>query len=486
VEGKTLAQIVDSEGPLPEERALPILLQICDALAHAHLSHIVHRDLKPNNVIVIPPNDHVKLVDFGIARLLPESGEDMQKLTQTGQIMGTFLYMSPEQCMGRQTDARTDLYAFGCLMYKLLTGHTPFESDVPFELMGMHLGVAPPAMAGVSKRLNTIAAWCLRKDPLMRPQTASELKEVLLGRDLEMTLAVQSPEPVAINETNPRKMKVLYTAGGAFVLSLLVAFFVFAFPHLYPKQGEGTDQQVVSNEERRLLDAAAKASASKSVRDIALANMELCKYYNEEQRWKDAEAAGAASVAAFEKLGEMTSPDSLWASYYNAVALQNLGKEFVAGGHFQRLSEDIKNTPQKLKALGALHAAECLAKRRRLFHANIFFKHAIKHSKHPDGDFSVLQQARLEYAQFLRNPPIISYGNQSSHISRPEWNAVSIGLLNDIVKDGAHTPEDALRVETAKQMLAHPELDVRATASQRPEEYEDLPANEPSQLERGP
>src|SRR6185437_8515474 len=105
VEGVSLAQLLQQQRRLEKTRALGIFNQILDALSHAHERGIVHRDLKPSNVM-IAANDSVKLVDFGIAKLLPESGKEIQKLTQTADIFGTLLYMSPEQCLGYPVDAR--------------------------------------------------------------------------------------------------------------------------------------------------------------------------------------------------------------------------------------------------------------------------------------------------------------------------------------------------------------------------------------------
>ncbi|HEY9789068.1 MAG TPA: serine/threonine-protein kinase [Candidatus Obscuribacterales bacterium] len=178
VEGVSLAQLLQQQRRLEKTRALGIFNQILDALSHAHERGIVHRDLKPSNVM-IAANDSVKLVDFGIAKLLPESGKEIQKLTQTADIFGTLLYMSPEQCLGYPVDARADIYAMGCLMYEVLTGHPPLQAETPFALMHKHLTEEPADASLLDRGLAPIVMQCLEKDPQNRPQSAAALKELL-------------------------------------------------------------------------------------------------------------------------------------------------------------------------------------------------------------------------------------------------------------------------------------------------------------------
>jgi tRNA A-37 threonylcarbamoyl transferase component Bud32 len=443
LEGRTLTQLVDQDGPLPEPRALRIFLQICDALAEAHAHHIVHRDLKPSNVIIVGENDQVKLVDFGIARLLPESSEEVQRLTQTGQVLGSFLYMAPEQCMGKTVDARTDLYAFGCLMYKALTGKTPFDSETPFELMGMHLGLAPPTVPGMSDRMMNIAKWCLRKDPKDRPQSAAQLKSVLLGEDLAETRSVEpGMSPVAIPKA-PRRRKIVLAAIGSVILTGALCFAVFVLrPLLKPPAPADTA------EAKALVAAVNSAESSKSPRDLALANLQLCKYFIDLQEWKAADDAGQKSIKAFKEAGDLTSPDSLWATYYTGLAAQSNGKAITGSGWFIRLSEDMKDAPTELKQLGALHAAECMITMRRPFYADAYFRRGLVYGEH--GDQNIVKQTKLEYAifisqlQFMETPK--SIGGRRKEIMRQ--------LLDDVIAGGTATPEDAARVETAKDLLA--------------------------------
>lgn len=140
LEGKSLAEILQDEDYLPVERAVPIFIQISAGLAHAHGKGVIHRDLKPANIMLVNfegTGDFVKIVDFGIAKMLPRPGEDGQpvELTHTGQIFGSPLYMSPEQCRGTGLDARSDIYSLGCVLYRVMSGESPFLGQDALEAM---------------------------------------------------------------------------------------------------------------------------------------------------------------------------------------------------------------------------------------------------------------------------------------------------------------------------------------------------------------
>ncbi len=139
-------------GPLPLDRALAIERQILRALDHAHAAGVVHRDLKPENIMLVERDgqiDVVKILDFGIAKVTePQSGG--QALTQAGVIFGTPEYLSPEQALGEAVDARADVYAAGVILFEMLTGRRPFESEDKVKIISMHLAHAPPRMREVN------------------------------------------------------------------------------------------------------------------------------------------------------------------------------------------------------------------------------------------------------------------------------------------------------------------------------------------------
>ncbi|MBS2001604.1 MAG: protein kinase [Cyanobacteria bacterium SZAS LIN-5] len=184
VEGKSLEQIVREE-PLTPERAVDIFVQICEALNHAHERNIIHRDLKPSNVMLTTDKngfDVVKVVDFGIAKLLTnDDGMTMNNLTQTGDVFGSPLYMSPEQCAGKKLDNRSDIYSLGCLMYEALTGSAPIVGKNFLDTMQKHLtdmpAPFPPELTKnpLAKKLQVIIFTCLAKDPAHRYASMKEI-----------------------------------------------------------------------------------------------------------------------------------------------------------------------------------------------------------------------------------------------------------------------------------------------------------------------
>jgi serine/threonine-protein kinase len=171
-------------------RALAVLVQICDGLSAAHQVSVVHRDLKPDNIIVIPTSDGaelVKLLDFGVAKLLNRDDEDVGFQTAAGSVIGTPAYMSPEQAGGMVVDARSDTYSLGAIMYELFCGQPMFRGRSFGEYVRKHLTempIPPRATQGgaqIEPRLEQLILKCLEKDPSQRFAHISELRDALLG-----------------------------------------------------------------------------------------------------------------------------------------------------------------------------------------------------------------------------------------------------------------------------------------------------------------
>jgi serine/threonine protein kinase len=220
LEGEDLKSYRRTRVRLSPHEAAGIVWQILDALAAAHASGVVHRDLKPENVFVIPwgRRSLVKLLDFGIAKLLGEAQGDGKHNTQTGVILGTPAYMAPEQAAGRRDlDGRTDLYAVGIILYELVVGRRPFHSPNPGELLLMQQTSPPPPpklfVPHIPPLLEQLILCCLEKDPDRRPQSAGELRDELQG--LFPTLP---REPLASHDDNPSSgdgpIVTLVDAGG--------------------------------------------------------------------------------------------------------------------------------------------------------------------------------------------------------------------------------------------------------------------------------
>lgn len=151
LDGPSLAREISDKGQLGWHRAARICQQICNGMQAAHDEGIVHRDLKPNNIVLLnaPSPDFVKIVDFGLAKLTSNSGNN--KLTVTGQLIGSVNYLSPEQCLGRKTDYRSDIYSVACILYEMLCGQPPFENENPVAML--HLHVSEKAIP-ISKRMD--------------------------------------------------------------------------------------------------------------------------------------------------------------------------------------------------------------------------------------------------------------------------------------------------------------------------------------------
>jgi serine/threonine protein kinase len=189
LEGESLKELIERKGRIPYDRALSIFKQICDGLEAAHKRGIVHRDLKPANVVISKEEngfEHVRLVDFGIAKMLKQAGRQEQQLTKTGEVFGSPIYMSPEQCLGKDIDARSDIYALGCLMYETLSGEPPFLGNGFLETMNMHVGDKAKSLTEVVPDANFPAELvevinrCMEKDPAARYQNVGEVRDTLV------------------------------------------------------------------------------------------------------------------------------------------------------------------------------------------------------------------------------------------------------------------------------------------------------------------
>jgi serine/threonine protein kinase len=180
VEGRTIRELlVDADEPPPVEQALVIVAGVLEALAYSHQHGIVHRDIKPANVIMTD-RGAIKVMDFGIARALHGASTTM---TQTGMVMGTPQYLSPEQALGKTVDARSDLYATGCLLYELLALRPPFVGETPLSVVYQHVQdeARPPSSISdrVPPELDGLVMRALAKHPDDRFQTAEEMRGVL-------------------------------------------------------------------------------------------------------------------------------------------------------------------------------------------------------------------------------------------------------------------------------------------------------------------
>lgn len=205
LEGQTLAERIETGGPLPAADTRDIAIQIADALAHAHERKIIHRDLKPSNIIVqpidvqtiapdtvpLPAGDQeqykykVKIMDFGIAKILQDDSTRVN-LTGTQDILGSPDYMSPEQCLGKQTDGRSDIYSLGCVLFEMLTGKPPYRCDTPVQTILRHIGDYQPNFGNTNIPLNLkgLIESCLQKKAEERIGSMAQVRQALKSNAL--------------------------------------------------------------------------------------------------------------------------------------------------------------------------------------------------------------------------------------------------------------------------------------------------------------
>ncbi len=207
LDGDSLAKRIRTVGPMPISRAATIARQIAAALSAAHKTGIVHRDLKPDNIILVPDEEvmigeRATVLDFGIAKLL--SDKPLSQKTRTGMMMGTPVYMSPEQCRGAgEVDLRTDVYALGCMVFEMLVGHPPFVGEGAGEILGMHQFVEPPDIrtlrADVPPDLMAVVMRSLAKKPDQRQQNMAEFAAALQPFAAGMPSAERSAQLPAVS-----------------------------------------------------------------------------------------------------------------------------------------------------------------------------------------------------------------------------------------------------------------------------------------------
>jgi len=210
LEGRPLTDIIEGEAPVAFDRAVGFLEQVCDSLAEAHEAGILHRDLKPDNLFISRGEDgaeFLSVLDFGIAKKVHES-TDSARITDTGMILGTPHYVSPEQAHGREATPRSDIYALGVILYEMLCGHPPFDADSGVGVLLKHIQELPAPLAvaypflDVHPSVDDLLAVLLDKDPERRPQTARDF----VRRIVETRDRINKEEEALLDEYVPEEM----------------------------------------------------------------------------------------------------------------------------------------------------------------------------------------------------------------------------------------------------------------------------------------
>ena len=271
VDGITLSEHIKEKGVFTLEQVVGCFAQVCLGLSYAHEQGIVHRDIKPSNIMIsrsLPfgAEGFVKVVDFGIAKLVSTEDGEIQSLTSTGEIFGSPLYMSPEQCSGAAVDHRADIYSLGCVLFETLTGTSPFVGQNALSTMMLHQSETAPTLkeASLGKEfppaLEQVVAKLLAKKPADRYQNlgivANDLAQIVKGAPalgVSSTIKKDVKAAAAVNMTRGEFQKwIAFTAIGVGLASGSIAYFFANW------------QNAVAEEKRAAAAAAAVASEAKS------------------------------------------------------------------------------------------------------------------------------------------------------------------------------------------------------------------------------
>ena len=194
-EGESLRKVLEREKKLPYPTAIAIARQVCGALEAAHRSGVIHRDIKPENIFLAPQPDNsyfVKVIDFGIAKIVTDTTKGGPPLTRQGMIIGSPHYLSPEQCTGQELDARSDVYSLGIVLFEMLTGRVPFTALTPVAVALLHANEPPPSVRSLNpdipEALDRLVLCALAKSKADRPASAQEF-----AAELERVARLVSP-----------------------------------------------------------------------------------------------------------------------------------------------------------------------------------------------------------------------------------------------------------------------------------------------------
>lgn len=234
--GENLSQIINKRGVLPTNEVIDISIKICDALEAIHKQGIIHRDIKPSNILITKEND-IKITDFGIVK------DSAPSLTQTGSILGTAQYISPEQARGLKLEKSSDIYSLGIVIYEMLTGDPPFRGDDSLSVALRHIREKPipilNIVKNVSKNLENVVMRCLSKDPEDRYSSVAKLKEDLIrcknGLPVEELSKTIKTKIIPENKTLFSKgLQTIKNIKGARVIYfLIVLFFITIFSIIF-------------------------------------------------------------------------------------------------------------------------------------------------------------------------------------------------------------------------------------------------------------
>jgi serine/threonine protein kinase len=289
VSGQTLDKLV-RRGPLPVKRAVALSIQLAEALQAAHRAGVIHRDVKPENIMV-RGNDEIKLMDFGIARA--RDVQTQTRLTRTGLIIGTPEYIAPEQIEGGEVNERTDIYAWGIVLYEMLSGKPPFTAPTAAAMLVKHLQEVPQPLRkirrGVAEEIERVVMEALEKEPRRRPQTMAEVITKLRTASEQVKLK-NLARATAIPQSGGKERKRKALVRGIFLLAMIavnVAVWIVVIHNGRTALSEGSFASDLTSFPTRAVDSATAArpeQGSPSVTD----HLHVGLLYLDQGRYADA------------------------------------------------------------------------------------------------------------------------------------------------------------------------------------------------------
>jgi serine/threonine protein kinase len=344
--GESLEEVLAKVGHLPVHRTIEIFSQVCDALETAHDDAIIHRDVKPSNIMLCQNDrgkDDIRVLDTGISKLVAED-EDVKSsgyITRNKEVMGSPMYMAPEQCMGKRTDIPADIYSLGCVIYEVLTGKPPFVGKNVLETAYKHMNEAPKPIAPdsahdkVLSRLEAVIFKCLAKDPNERYQSASQVKNDLAVLSsaseadwqsntfvYKKTTKVKKRKKVEVREQTKPKMSIEIIAllGALVVICVVAIIWIVAFLNsdssegpaynndelwVIKDKGKQSEQPDYASQEdaaRTEMSRAERESGPDS-KEYAAAVKELARVYVSSTHWQEAQTWLTKLTTLYPKLG---------------------------------------------------------------------------------------------------------------------------------------------------------------------------------------
>lgn len=312
VSGKPLNTILKEDGPLDETRTCALISEVCYALAHSHSKGVVHRDIKPGNIIVTDES-RTKVVDFGIAKLT--TTEEGQHLTKTGEVFGTPLYMSPEQCLGQRVDGRSDVYSLGCVLYECLTGRVPFEGDNSVQTIFKHINDKPERFKSISTKLaslgnlETIVLKCLEKKSDERYQSVDDLLQ-------DLRAFQQGHSPAIAKRFTPNRKTIATICMGILIPALLFSMATFSPNPVWRRYwnaansqwNQGPDHYAQAEQAFKLAAANINLEKDKVPKDSAQEfHLQMGRFYHQ---WGKDQSAVESYLKALDVPGLEQSPKS--------------------------------------------------------------------------------------------------------------------------------------------------------------------------------